>query len=186
MIRMVVEYIFIERDERGIGKGDINIIKPHYRAILNLWKAGKLLGTLFQVNAPREDIDKVIASHPDVKHFATTEEVQIFGMIAKSRAQGSTPTVAEVDELVGRLKTKYGIDLVKYKHPDSGKNLIRHFKEEVEHIGSRRQKCLKCGTIQGEEIYFCKSCGTDLQKKGNSKLHIPMFDIDVWIPYKGR
>lgn len=171
----MIEYVEIERDAEGRGKGDINLVKPHYRAILHNWDGGRLVSTLFQVNASREEIDSVVDSHPDVKHYSTLKEAQIRGMLIKDHA---TPTIAEVDKQADKLKTKYNIDLTKHTHSKTGKNLIRHLKEEAEHIGTGNQKCTACGTVQDRNRNFCVNCDADLRKVG--KPNVSMFDIDRW------
>ena len=171
---MPTEFIEIFRDENWKGKGNINLVKGKYVAILHNHEKGKLASTVFMVKANIDEIDKVAGSHVDVKHYKNFEEVQVRGLIIKSHA---TPTIQEVVELADKLTVKHGIDLTKHKHPKSNKNLIDHFKT-IEHIGVGNQKCIVCGVVQSDKLIVCENCGADLRDKG--KRNVRLFDITAW------
>lgn len=176
---MVVAYIEIERDENGKGKGNINLIpKQEYWVILHGYSAKKLDRTVFMVETKQENIDKVIASHKDVKVYYTKKEMQLRGLSIKP----GTMTAEEKDIFINMLKTKHGIDLKTEIKSGAGKSWEDYLKQDIESIGQNNVKCNNCGTINKQILSFfpqslCTNCNNSLRF---AKRHTPPFNIDAW------
>ena len=177
---MVVAYIEIERDPNWVGKGDITIIPTsEHCAILHghNWSGGGIDRTVFKVNTSQSNIDKVIASHKDVRVYTTVEEMQLRGL----EIRPGTPTDLEVDSLTAGLKKDFNIDLNNITNTTASKSWADYLKQDCESIGIGKIKCTNCGTINESSTSIvgnCSSCGQDLNKVG--KYHSNPFDIGSW------
>jgi hypothetical protein len=176
---MVVAYIEIERDHDWKGKGNINIVpKKEYYAILHGYGAGER--SVFKVNTSQENIDKVKASHTDVKIYTTNKQMQIRGL----EIRPGTPTSKEVDNLVTNLKKDFNIDLATETNTTAAKSWESYLKQDCEHIGKNKIKCTNCGIIKdisankSADPGKCTNCEMDLNKVG--KYHSHPFDIGNW------
>ena len=178
---MVVTYIEIERDQDWKGKGNINIIpKREYWAILHGY--GNVECTIFMVNTSQSNIDKVKASHKDVKVHTTAKQMQIRGL----EIRPGTPTIDEVTDLTTKLKKDFNIDLATEINSTAAKSWVNYLKQDCEHIGKNKIKCTNCNTIKdiaGKPDHGnCSNCGMDLNKNG--KYHINPFDIVIGLNQK--
>lgn len=178
---MAVAYIEIERDQDWKGKGNINLIpKKEYWAILHGY--GKVERSVFMVDTIQSNIDKVKASHKDVRVYTTEKQMQIRGLEIRS----GTPTIDEVTALTAKLKKDFDIDLATENiNTTAAKSWEDYLKQDCEHIGDNKIKCTNCGTIKDMSAMIsdnpgnCTNCGMDLNKIG--KYHSLPFDIGNWV-----
>jgi len=185
---MVKVYVELYGEETGSGrrpKGDpdISIFGPgNCTAILHNRAGGRIVSTVFKVDVPTAEIDRIVGSHVDHSRFDTDEEVQWRGL----EVQPGTPTAAEVDGLQNRLQNQVGMDISRNdppKSPPTGvpPTWVGYLKNETKSIGTGYWLCEHPDHSSPERVLVDEECSLGHGENDEyGQPNAPTFDVTRW------
>jgi len=188
---MAKVYIELYGEETGSGrrpKGDpdISILEPdNCTAILHNQEGGRIVSTIFKVDIPSSEVDRIVGSHPDHLRFDTDEDVQWRGL----EIQPGTPTDAEVDGLQNRLQNQVGMNISRndpLRGPPKGTppSWTNYLKNHTKSIGVGYWLCEHPGHSSPERVKMDEECSlghsVDTLDESNYTVNRRVFDVTRW------
>jgi len=186
---MVKAYIELYGEETGSGrrpKGDpdISVLKPeNCTAILHNQEGGRIVSTIFKVDIPSPEVDRIVGSHPNHSRFDTDEDVQWRGL----EIQPGTPTDAEVDGLQRRLQKQIGMDISRTGPPresPKGASWVDYLKSHTKSIGQGYWLCEHSDHGVSERVQIDEECSlghdTDTLDPSDYTVNRRVFDVTRW------
>jgi len=186
---MVKAYIELYGEETGSGrrpKGnpDISILtSDNCTAILHNLKEGRVVSTIFKVDIPSSEIDRIVGSYADHTRYNTDEDVQWRGL----EIQPGTPTDAEVDDLQDRLQNQVGMDISRSdppRRPPRGTSWTSYLKNHTKSIGVGFWLCEHPDHSSPKRVKVDEECplrhSTHALDSSNYTMNGRVFDVTRW------
>jgi len=185
---MAKAYIEMYGEETGSGrrpKGDpdISILKPdNCTAILHNQKGGRIVSTIFKVDIPSDEIDRITGAAPDHARYDSDSEVQWRGL----EIRPGTPIDTEVDDLRSRLRNQVGMDISRSdppREPPKGTppSWTNYLKNHRKNIGAGYWLCEHPDHSSPERVEMGEECSLGHDETNEyARPNVPTFDVTRW------
>jgi len=169
---------------RPKGDPDISILKEpgNCQAICHDYSEGRVVSTIFKVDIPSPEIDRIVNAHPDHQRFDSDAEVQWRGL----QIRPGTPTSAEVDDLRTQLQDELEVDISRSdppREPPTGvpPTWVEYLKDHTKDIGVGYWLCEHPDHSSPERVPTGEGCSSEHDEANRyAQPNIPTFNVLRW------